>query len=273
MADDDAKNKYKEATKGIFPLLKQLDDATTKLLIPSLKESGLGLVIDSKWTSKQWHRDLPATPKALPMFEVGLLLGLSDPTKFTAALKEYRVTLNELYAKIRESVPDKDNIPEFKIPASEVEKGKNGTLHFYPLPEEAGLDKQVQPVMGVAKKLAVFCLSKQHAERLMSDTPLKANGGPLSRKGNAVAMCVLNWPAFVDTIQPWVEFAIQNFALLPADDPEGGKKMVEGILKQVRVGMKVLKCFKGLSSVSYVEEDALVSHREMVFKDLPAVEK
>jgi hypothetical protein len=273
MADDDAKDKYKQATKGIFPLLKQLDDATTKLLIPSLKESGLGLVIDSKWSSKQWHRDLPATPKAMPMFEVGVLLGLSDPKKFTAALKEYRITLNELYAKIREAAPDKDNIPEFKIPASEVEKGKNGTLHYYPLPEEAGVDKQVQPVMGVGKRLAVFCLSKQHAERLMSDTPLKANGGPLAYKGKVVGMCVLNWPAFVDTIEPWVEFAIQNFAGFPADDPEGGKKMVEGILKQVRVGMKVLKCFKGLSSVSYVEDDALVSHREMVFKDLPAVEK
>jgi hypothetical protein len=266
MADDDAKDKYKQATKGIFPLLKQLDDATTKLLIPSLKETGLGLVIDSKWSSKQWHRDLPEMPKAMPMLEVGVLLGLSDPKKFSAALKEYRTTINELYAKVREA--SQDNIPEFKIPASEVEKGKNGNLHYYPLPEEAGLDKQVQPVMGIGKKLAVFCLSKQHAERLLSDTPLKAESGPLARKGNVVGVAMLNFPAFVDAIEPWVEFGVQ--ATVGAPDPETAKKMSEEILKQVRVGLKVLRAFKGFTAVTYVEDDALVTHSETVFKDVPA---
>ncbi len=270
MADDDAKDKYKQATKAIFPLLKQLDDATTKLLLPSLKESGLGVVIDAKWSSKQWHRDLPAMPKAMPMLEVGALLGLSDPTKFSAALKEYRTTLNELYAKFRESSPAGDNIPEFKIPAAEVEKTKSGTLHFYPLPEELGLDKQVQPVMGLGKRLAVFALSKQHAERLLKDTPMKAETGPLAHKGKVVGVAMLNWPALVDVLEPWVEFGVETYVARSSDDPKVAKAMSEGILKQVRVVMKVLKTCKGFNSISYVEGEALVSHSETVFKDLPA---
>jgi hypothetical protein len=264
MADADSVAKYKEATKGIFPLLKQLDDATSKLLLPSLKESGLGIVIDSKWSSKQWHRDLPPMPKAMPMLEVGMLLGLSDPKKFSAALKEYRTTINELYAKIREA--SQDNIPEFKIPASEVDKVKNGTLHYYPIPEEAGLDKQVQPVMGLAKRLAVFCLSKAHAERLMNDTHPKTESGPLAYKGKVVGVSLLNFPAFLDVVEPWAEFAVQTVVAAP--DPETAKKLSEEILKQVGVGFKALKAFKGFTAVSYVEDDALVTHGESVFKDV-----
>jgi hypothetical protein len=270
MADDDAKDKYKQATKGIFPLLKQLDDATRNQLIPALKESGLGIVVDAKWSSKQWHRDLPAMPKAMPMLEFGMLLGLSDPKKFSAALKEYRTTLNELYAKIRESTPAGDNIPEFKIPAAETEKVKSGSLHFYPIPEEAGLDKQVQPVMGLGKRLAVFCMSKMHAERLLNDTPLKATGGPLAHKGNLVGVFVLNGPAFLDAIEPWIEFGVQQGVGASVEDAKTAKVMIDGILKQVRTGIKVLKAFKSFTGVSYVENDAIVSHSESVFKDVPA---
>ena len=37
-----------------------------------------------------------ATPNAMPMAELGLVLGISDAKKFSAAMKEYRLTLNEL---------------------------------------------------------------------------------------------------------------------------------------------------------------------------------
>jgi hypothetical protein len=269
-ADDDAKKQYREATEAIFPLLKRLDEATANLLIPALKETGLAFVMDAKWSSKQWHRNLPESPKALPMLELAMVLGISDAKKFTSALKEYRTTLNELYEKIRDKIPEKDNIPEFKIPAAEQEKGKHGTLYFYPIPEEVGLDKQVQPVMGVSKHVAAFALSKEHAERLMANTPLKVKSGPLARKGKFVGMGLLDWPAFIDAISPWVEFAAMASIAIGGDDAEGGKKMVEGIVKQIHTGLNALKAYKGFTSVTYVEGDALVTHRESVFKDIPA---
>jgi hypothetical protein len=274
MADDDTKDAYKKGAKEILPLLKRLDEATTRLLIPSLKNGGLGLVVDAKWTSKQWHKDLPEMPKAMPMPEVGLLIGISDAKKFTAAMKEYRTTLNELYEKARESAPNKDNIPEFKIPVAESEQGKHGTLYHYPIPEEAGLDKQFQPTAGVGKRVVAVALSKKHVERLMADTPLKAKNGPLARKGNVVSVCVFDWPAFVDAAAPWIEFVVPRAVITASsDDADVEKKVKEqsaAIVKQLRVGFEAFKAFKGAAWVSYVEGDALVTHSRMVIRDLPA---
>jgi hypothetical protein len=271
MADDDSKDAYKKGTKAIFPILKRLDSATTKLLIPSLKESGVGLVVDAKWSSKQWHKEMPEAPKAMPMLEVGLLLGLSDAKKFTAAMKEYRTTLNELYEKARESAPNKENVPEFKIPVPESEQGKNGMLYFYPIPEEAGLDKQFKPVAGIGKDILAITLSPKHTERLLARTPLKVKSGPLARKGDLVSVCVLDWDAFIDAVSPWVEFGIQAAILAKADEDgqKKAKELAEGYIKQARVGFQVLKCFKGATSVSYVEDDALVTWSRTVIQDLP----
>ncbi len=271
-ADDDAKNQYKEAAKGILPLFKRLDDATRNLLIPSLKETGLGLVIDAQWSSKQWHAALPELPKAMPMIELGLLLGVSDSKKFADAMKEYRITFNELYKKIRDVNPNKDNTPEIKIPAPEKETTKHGTLYYYPIPEEYGLDKQFQPYFALGKKVGVIALSKKHTERLLENRPLKIESGPLTRKGPVVGVALLNWPAFVDAAAPWVEFAVQANIPVPddADAAKQAKMLTEGILKQVRVALTVLKAFKGVTSATYVEGDALVTHSESVFKDLPA---
>jgi hypothetical protein len=271
-ADDDVKEEYKKQSKIFLPLLRQLDDAIAKQLIPSLKDSGLGIVLDAKWKSKQWHKEAPEMPKEMPMLELGLLLGISDPKGFPAAMKEIRTTLNEIYAKIRGAVPNGENIPEVKIPSPETDKVKDGTLYYFPIPEEAGLDKQVQPVAGVAKRVAVLALSKKHAERLMADIPLKVKGGPLAHKGPIVAVSVLNWPALIDAATPWIELGIQT--AVPRGEGEEGKKgkmKADDILKQVRVVLGVLKAFKGATSVTYVDANGtLVTHSQEVIKDLEA---
>src|SRR5262249_10917700 len=146
--------------KVVLPLLQRLDDTTTKLLIPALRDSGVGFVLDAKWSSKQWLANMPKMDKPLPMLELGLMIGISDAKKFEAALKDYRVTLNELYEKAREASPVKDNIPEFKLPAPETEKSSNGTLMWWPIPEDTGLDKQFLPTIGVGKDVAVLTFSK-----------------------------------------------------------------------------------------------------------------
>ena len=40
------------------------------------------------------------------------------------------------------------------------------------------------------------------------------------------------------------------------------------IIRQARTVMDVLKCFRGYSSVTYVEDKVTVTHGESVFKDL-----
>ena len=269
MADDDQKDAFKKGAKEILPLFGRLDEATTKYLIPALGNSGLGVVVDAKWSSKKWHTEIPDFGKPMPMLEMGFLLGINDSKKFATAIKEYRTTLNELLEKGRAAAPNNENIPEFKIPAPESEKGKNGTFLYYPVPEEAGLDKQFQPVLGIGKTVSVLCLSKKHADRLMGNTPLKVKSGPLARKGNLVSVYVLDWNAFIDATSPWLEQIVPMTMIAVSSpdskpDPDAEKKIKEAtkvIVDQMRVGFKVLKVFKGATGGSYVEGGAGHSQR------------
>lgn len=263
---DEAKEAYKKVAKSLLPVWKRLDEITEKMLLPSIKETGLGLVIDGKWTSKQWIQMVPAMEKPLPMLELGLLIGTNDGAGFEKAITEYRKALNELYEKSREASPE--NIPEFKIPAPEREKGKNGTLIYYKLPEEIGLDKQVQPVAGVSKTVSVIALSKGYAERMMALTPLSVKSGPLSRKGPLIGLSILDWPALVDVLAPWSQFGLMGVLVSQPGGEADAKKQMEEIMKQVKVGLDVLKCFKGSSSATYLEGGTVVTHSEIIIKDL-----
>jgi len=261
--DQDMKDKYNEVTKVFFPILKRIDETTSKSLIPAMKDTGLGLVLDAKWSSKAWHKDM-MLPKEMPMLELGVLLGISDAKMFAQALKEYRITINELIEKAR-GVQGGENIPDFKIPAAQSEKVTAGTLYWWPVPEEAGLDKQVQPVFAIGKDVSLLTFSKKHAERLLTPTPLKAKYAPLERLGDAIGVSVLNWPALIDAATPWVEFGV-----MAAPIPEGAKGQPgkAAILRQVKVGLEILKAFKGSASVSYLEDGKLVTQTQLVIKDI-----
>lgn len=265
VAPQEAKDAYQQFAKVAFPIFKRFDDITTKQFLPSIKDSGLGLVLDAKWTSKQWHQQMPAHDKPLPMLELGLLVGISDAKGFETAMTEYRKTLNELYEKVRDVTPGKENIPEFKIPVPDTEKVANGTLLYYVIPAEIGLDKQFQPVAGVGKDVSVIALSKGHANRLMGTTAVGMKSGPISRKTDLVGVGLLDWPALVDAAAPWVEFSMKMSM--------GKGDAIGSYLKQAKVAFDVLKCFKGSSSATFLEDGKLVTHSEIVVKDLDRVIK
>jgi hypothetical protein len=268
LAQEEQKEPYEKFTKALFPVLKKIDENTTKKFFPSIKDSGLGIVLDGKWSSKQWFKELPAMPSAMPMAELGLLVGISNAKQFEDALKSYRLLFNELFEAFRGAAPANDNIPEVKIPAPEREKGKNGVLIYYPIPEELGVDKQVQPVAGIGKTVSVLALSKAHAERLMANTPLKVKSKPLAREGNLIGVAVIRWPGLVDVAHPWIDMGVRS-ALV---DLKGPKELdAETVLQQVKVALAVLKTFKSASTATYVEDGKIVSHTEIIIKDLARV--
>jgi hypothetical protein len=263
--DEDAKEQYKKATKIFFPLLQKLDDTTQKLLLPALKDGSVGLVLDAKWKSKKWIQTAPETAKAMPMLEIGLLLSLADADKFTKAMKEYRLTINDILAKAGDL---NANIQEFKIPSPDASKEKGISLYTYKLPEEAGVDQQVVPTAGVSKTVAALSLSKSFTERLLAGTELAVKSGPLVTRKSMISAAYFNWPGFVDAATPWLEFSIKAAVLAKSEDEKGAEQKAEAILKQVKVGLEVLKCLKTFTSASYLEGGVLVTQHETVIKDL-----
>jgi hypothetical protein len=256
----DEREKYDKFTKGAFPLLKRLDKTTGELLLPALKDASFGFVVDAKWKSTKWFKDMPPAGKAMPMAEVGLVISLADSEKFLKALKNYRTTLNELFEVVG-GVVEKDNVRSFRIPPPENEKGVNGDLYYYKIPEEAGLDRQFRPTLGVSKTVAALTLSKGHTERLLKKTPLKLSGPIAKNRKRLVGAAYFDGHAFLDAVGPWIEFAVVANM--------GGKEEGEtaAIVKQVRTVLDVLKAFHRYSAASYLEGGVLVTHTETIIKD------
>ena len=74
-----------------------------------------------------------------------------------------------------------------------------------------------------------------------------------------------NWAGMIDAATPWVEFGANAIAR----DQFGGE-LPRDIMRQVHTVLDVLKCFRGVGSVQYFEDGALVTHGESIFRDLPA---
>ncbi len=261
------KERYAKAKTDFLPLLERLNKTTAKLFLPALEDGQCALVIDAKWKSKQWSKAMPELETALPAPEIGIVFGVSDAKALRKAMAEYREIVNDALAKIRTWPGATDFAGDFQIPKPESETTKVGKLYYYPLPEELKLDPQVAPMAGLSDKVAVLAASKAHAERLLADKPLKLTGGPLAdAKQPMVSAAYLDWPGIVDAMWPWVDLGtMKAFESAPADMPE---KTRESVMRQVKTGLQVLKCFRGATSATTLEDGVLTTHSESVFRDL-----
>jgi hypothetical protein len=101
----------------------------------------------------------------------------------------------------------------------------------------------------------------------------------------------MNWAAFVDAIGPWIDYGIDVATQPPAaapkeevgvkdddkpevavtlqDDGGGGAALKLFIKPQVKAFLEVLRCLGTSSSVTYIEDGAIVTHSEWHLQDLP----
>jgi hypothetical protein len=268
-SDADAKDKYDKATKALLPIIEKASDVTEKMIYPALADGQTAFVLDAKWTSKQWHKEMPETPKALPMLELGVLVGVSDASLLRKGMEEYRTLINEFLDKLSDL--SDGNIPKVQLPEPESKKVDDGTLYFYSIPEEAGLDKQFLPNACLGEKFVALTLSSKHSQTLLSKKALKVDGGPLAARVDkplASASC-FDWVELVDALTPWVDhYAPQVIATAGGPTVEDNKKQVDEIIAQIKTVMDVMKCYKGTTSATYLEDGIVVTHAEEVIRDL-----
>jgi hypothetical protein len=96
---------------------------------------------------------------------------------------------------------------------------------------------------------------------------LKVDGGPLAdlKKARAAASS-FNFPALMDLLAPW-----QEFGLIKGQEASGVQtdaQSMKAILEQARTVFELLKVFKGTTSSTYFEGDAVVTHSESVVRDI-----
>lgn len=273
-ADEEDREKYQKVFQALGPLFKRLGEVTEKMLMPALAEGQAAFVLDAKLKSKQWINKLPETDQALPLPEPAILVSVSDADKLREAFSQYRSIANQMLAKLHEVNPDK--IPELKIPRAKTTKGKAGTYYAYPLPESWGLDARLAPTAGLSDKVMAMTISRDHARRLLAETPLKVRGGPLENADRPLAVATyFSMPRTVDALRPWLELAVQKITprvmRVDEDDPNDkarADQMVTTIGQHVRTVCDVLKVFRNYSSVTYLENDVWVTHATTVIRDV-----
>jgi hypothetical protein len=254
----------KLAIEKLVPIAKKFWKTTRDSFIPGFADEQIGFVVDGQLSVSRLHLSMPAFPKAMPLPELAILLGVSDAKLVKRAFTEYRAELNELFAAIRELNP---MAPEIHFPEAKSIELKNGVAYSFPIFGQLGVDPQIMPAAGLGEKVAVLALSPDHVGRLLGVQPLKVDGGPLSDlKKPRGAATAFNSVSLLSMIEPWIEFAITK-----AQEAQGGEanpQMVKAIMDQAKVVFQVLKCFKGNTSSTYIEGDAVVTHFESVVKDI-----
>jgi len=206
----EAKGKYAEVVKAVLPLLTRLDSITQTMFYPALADGQTAIVLDAKMTSNQWHKTMPKSSVALPMLELGLVVGVSDPELFVKSMAEYRKLLEDAVEVVRKQAPMAE-IPEFKFPAPREVKKAGTTFYSYSMAEEIGLDKRLMPVIAVGKTVATFTLSQEHAERLLVKKPLHTKDTAFADPNKPLLSATLfDWPGLLDAALPWVEFGVSQ---------------------------------------------------------------
>jgi len=257
--------KFRQVAELAIPLIKRIDAATRDDLIPALADGQAGLVIDADITSMRWHRELPALGKPLPMAELALVFGVSDAERLKKAGREYLAVVRDAVAKVREVNPDAHIPADYHVPSPQVRETSEGQVYWYQIPAEAGADPQLQPAVGVSKSVAVLSTSIKQVERMLAATPLATKSTVLAERKTAGAALHFDFAGTIDALRPWVELAIAHY---DSENENENKPDAKFIIEQVRAGTEILKCYRGTTSVSYLQDGATVTHRESVFEDL-----
>ena len=168
-----------------------------------------GFVLDAKFTSRQFLKSVPMTEQPLTMLEPALVVGVSDADKLRHAFEEYYAVADD-FVEILKGIEKSDIPKDFKLPRPKIYLPHAGTVYGYVLPAEWGVDGRVLPNAGLSDKVAVLSLSGKHTTRLLTEKEPKIAGLSLSTDRPLASVAGLDFAAFIDALNPWVELALDK---------------------------------------------------------------
>lgn len=248
---------YDQIRLELTPLVQRLDMVTRTMWIPAFKDGQAALVIDAKTTSKTWHQHMPPAKQPLPMLEIGLVYGVSDAGLVKRASSEYFSIAREAVKKLHAIVPD--YVPEFDVPLPQARDFPEGTVFYYSLPAEWGVDTQIAPNAALSKEVLALSLVPKFGLRLLKKTPLVGEGPLANRDRPLAAAAHFHWAGLVEAVAPWIAYGSE---LAPVAELTEGEVSPQDVKEATAAVFDLLKCFKSMSSVSYFENEALVTHSE-----------
>jgi len=245
----------------LVPALADMDKIMREKFLPGMADGQNALIIDGRMESTRYHQAMPEADEALPMVEPALVFGVADAKLVRQGIEE----TGELVRKTLDKMKEKDlaDLPEqLPLPPADVIEEEQGTLCCFHLPEELGLDEQIEPTAALNDEVAVLAMSRDHAKRLLESRPPTV-GGVLTdvSRPRGVAQ-VFHWKALLEAVKPWVTYAIDQSV---EEENQGQARMVAA---QVFDVLDVLAVFETITSETYKERDAWVSHTLIEVNDL-----
>ena len=188
-------------------------------------------------------------------------------------MNEYLAVAQAVADKIKEVNPG--SFPaDYRVPDPKTREVSGGTVYSYELPADAGLDPQIQPAAGLSKIVAVISLSPKQAERILEQSPLQSE--LIASRKNLGSALVFDFAGLVDAVRPGWSMAssITPSAVSPGEDVTEKLKELENnpqvkfVLGDIRTGAEILKCFRGSTSITYLENGVTVTKSVTRIEDL-----
>ncbi len=271
--DQDQQAAYEKIKTDFLPLVTKLGTITREKLIPAFADGQSALVLDAKSTSTSWVSVMPPSEQPLPMLELALVLGVSDQNLVKEAFSEYFDVLQTILDKLHEASTGDlrdlfpNPVPPIKLAKPQTKDVGPGTVYYYALPEESGVDAQLAPNAGLSDKVMVASLLPRFTARLLTDTPLTDHGPLANHNGPLGAAYQLQFADLLDAISPWVDYGLQ-LSMAVATQPQPGAGPMGNIPQQIHDAIDVLKCFRGAAGITYQGDKAIISHTQWRFQDL-----
>ncbi|HMO36721.1 MAG TPA: hypothetical protein PKA06_11820, partial [Gemmatales bacterium] len=250
--------KVEELLDKLYPIFQELNVTIKTNLLPALADGQVGVVVDNKLQSTQWHKELPVSTRALPLREPALLVAVSDSGKLKTGIAEVRKLFNDAMKEVRTTFSD--DFPEIFWPAPESRTVEDHELFWYAFADEFQLDGRLRPSAGLSKKVASLAISNEHALRLLQPVTPILDSVPLQDWKRPLATATyFRISGLVETAQPWLEYTLEF------PDFEEMKTHAEDI----KTIISALHYFHSYSSATYVEKNTTVTHSEWHVKDIP----
>lgn len=251
--------------------------AISEDLVPAMDSGEFLFVLDLEKGGEHWHRDLPESGKPGPIPIVSLVVEISDEQKVRDAGQALFSAATEMVSAMRQ-LPNNEIPESFRIEAPLKESVNGFERRFWSLPQEMGLDSDIQPHLMLGENLLGVSLSLSRLEALMN----KSHSEPGSFVSGIadkplVSAVVYNHSALVDALRQWVDYG------LAVGKSEGASLEVgigaenedlhfseSDIVELIDAGFNLFGCFKSYSSTTRIEDGVWVTETETRFSDIEA---
>jgi hypothetical protein len=272
-APSDAEAKHAlRVVSAIEPFWNRFRDILETKMIPATEGGESGFVIDFAEADRQWHESLPLSSRKLPIPSLALVLEVNDRAKIEAAGRDLLALANDVLDWAR-TLPDADIPKDFRFLPPEVKSGDQSDVYFYRIPEQAGLHASIVPHARLSDAWLVFAYLENRSDAIIHDQSFDPIV-PIDFSRNASTGIYLNANEIIDAANAWALYAVEQGDAQygpgffgPAEDETLLFRKSE-LLDSWDSLIAFAKCFRGVSSLSYTESGATITHFQLRFTDL-----